>query len=129
MSKGKNPLSIFLNLEKHNQAKFHLCKQISDSVNVINDPSEILFSIKDLHATLCKCRSAKMSEDYLNTCIVSICQNLVKWREIIVKVSLQKGMLETLSAMKNGKSPGNDGRTEEFNMCFLMRFVILYLQH
>ena len=37
----------FLNLEKRNQVKSHLRKLISDSGNVINDPSEILSGIKD----------------------------------------------------------------------------------
>ena len=36
-----------------------------------------------------------------------------------MKVFLQKKECwETLNEMKNGKSPGNDGLTKEFYMCF-----------
>ena len=54
MSRGKNPLNISQNLEKRSQAKSHLCKVISDSGNLINDPSEILSSIKEFYTTLYK---------------------------------------------------------------------------
>ena len=45
-----------------------------------------------------------------------------------------KGMLtkkewwEALNAMKNGKSPGNDGLTTQFYVCFLTKLVIVLLQ-
>ena len=35
---------------------------------------------------------------------------------------------EALNAMKNGKSPGNDGLTEEFYVCFLTKLKIVLLQ-
>ena len=49
---GEKSSKYFLNLEKRNQVKSHIRKLISDSGNVINDPSEILSSIKDFYATL-----------------------------------------------------------------------------
>ena len=43
----------------------------------------------------------------------------MKLREILVKVFLQKKECwEALNEMKNGKSPGKDGLTKEFYMCF-----------
>ena len=62
---GEKSSKYFLNLEKRNQVKSHICKLISDSGNVIDDPSEILSSIKDFYATLYKHKSTKNERECL----------------------------------------------------------------
>ena len=47
---GEKSCKYILNLEKRNQVKSDICKLVSDSGNAINDPSEILSSIKDFYA-------------------------------------------------------------------------------
>ena len=64
---GEKSSKYFLNLEKRNQVKSHIRKLISDSGNVINDPSEILSSNKDFYATLYKPGVQKMRENVLST--------------------------------------------------------------
>ena len=109
----------FLNLEKRNQVKSHIRKLISDSVNVINDPSEILSSIKDFYATLYKHRSTKNEREcleYLHS--LNIPKLSEAERNSCEGLLTKKECWEALSEMKNGKSPGNDGLTKEFYMCF-----------
>ena len=122
---GEKYSEYFLNLEKRNQVKSHIHKLISDSGNVINDPSEILSTVKDIYATLYKHRSTKNEREcleYLHS--LNIPKLSEAERNSCEGLLTKKECLEVLSEMKNGKSPGNDGLTMEFYMCFLMRFVI-----
>ena len=116
---GEKSSKYFLNLEKHNQVKSHIRKLISDSSNVINDPSEILSSIKDFYATLYKRRSTKNEREcleYLHS--LDIPKLSEAERNSCEGLLTKKECWEALSEMKNGKSPGNDGLTKEFYMCF-----------
>ena len=116
---GEKFSKYFLNLEKCNRVKTHIRKLISDPGNLINDPSEVLSSIKDFYATLYKCRSTKNEREcykYLHSL------NIPKLGE--AETNFCEGLLtkkecwEVLNEMKNGKSPGNDGLTKEFYKCF-----------
>ena len=64
---GEKSSEYFLNLEKRNQVKSHLRQLISDSGNVINDPSEILCSIKNFMQHYTSAGVQKMRENALNT--------------------------------------------------------------
>ena len=102
---------------------------MSDSGNVINDPSEILSGIKDFYATLYKCRNTKNEREcleYLHSLNIPKLSDAERNSCLLTK----KECWEALNAMKNGKSPGNDGLTKEFYIyifficAFSMRFVI-----
>ena len=76
-------------------------------------------SIKDFYATLYKCRSTKHERKCLE-CIHSL--NIPKHSEAERNSCegrlTKKECWETLSEMKNGKSPGNDGLAKELYMSF-----------
>ena len=116
---GEKSSKYFLNLEKCNQVKCHIRKLISDSGNVINDPSEILSSIKDFYATLYKCRSTKNERkcvEYIHS--LNIPKLSEAERNSCDGLLTKKECWETLSEMKNDKSPGNDGLAKELYMSF-----------
>ena len=116
---GEKSSKYFLNLEKCNQIKSHTHKLISDSGNVINDPSEILSSIKDFHATLYKRRSTKHERECLEyRHSVNIPKLSEAERNSCEGLLTKKECWEALNEMNNGKSPRNDGLTKEFYMCF-----------
>ena len=41
----------------------------------------------------------------------------------------KKEIREALNSMANNKSPGNDGLSKEFYVCFLMKFIHIYSTH
>ena len=66
---GEKSSKYFLNVEKHNKAKSHLRKIITDSNTEISDPSEIMRHIKHFYSALYKHRSTKSEKEcleYLN---------------------------------------------------------------
>ena len=100
-------LKYFLNLEKHNKAKSHLRKIITDSDTEISDSSAILRHVKHFYSSLYKRRSTKNEKEcleYLNGFSLpklkyterEVCEGLLSRREM-------------LGQLKNGKRPGNDG--------------------
>ena len=116
---GEKSSKYFLNLEKRNKAKSHIRKLLTEHGQEINRPDRIMSHIKGFYSSLYKRRSAKTEAEclkYLSTFSIpklsqsesDSCEGLFNKREC----------WEALSSMKNGKSPGNDGLTREFYVCF-----------
>ena len=106
-------------VHKFNKAKSHVRKLLTETDDEISNPSEIMIHIKDSYSSLSKQRSLQTEAECLEylsrinipslTHIESdSCESLLTKREC----------WEALSLIKNGKSPGNDGLTKEFYVCF-----------
>ena len=112
---GEKSSKCFLNLEKHNKAKSHVRKLLTETDEGISNASEIMIHIKDFYSSLYKRPSLQTEAECLEylSCInvpsptqvqSGSCEGLLTKREC----------WEALSLMKNDKSPGNDGLTKEF---------------
>ena len=115
---GEKSSKYFLNLEKCNKVKSHLWKIITDSNTEISDPSEIMRHVKHFYLDLYKRHSTKNEKEcleYLNG--LSLPKLKDSEREVCEGLITRKECWDTLNAMKNGKSPGNDGLTKEFYVC------------
>ena len=110
----------FLNLEKSNRNKTSIKKLIKpDSEIEITGFNEIQKEIKSFYQSLYSRKSLKTEKqclDYLkdiNTPKITTQQKMVCEEKLTVKECF-----DTLLTMSNGKSPGNDGLTKEFYVCF-----------
>ena len=110
----------FLNLENRNKAKSHLRKiVIDDNLNETTDPGEILSNLRNCYSSLYK----KQSNETENECLEYL-ENLNLPRLNDAEKAVCEGTLtkqecwEALLTMGNNKSPGNDGLTKEFYICF-----------
>ena len=92
---------------------------MTSSDTEIHDASVIMSHVKSFYLSLRKRRSTKNEEECLeylrsfNLPQISSCE-----RESCEGLLKRKECLEALQSMKNGKSPGNDGLTEECYVCF-----------
>ena len=125
MNMVKSLLSIFLNFEKRNKAKSHLRKiVIDDSFNETTDPGEILSNLRNFYSSLYKRQSNKTEKECLE-----YLENLNLPRLSDAEKAVCEGLLteqecwEALISMGNNKSPGNDGLTKEFYICFFNEIV------
>ena len=97
----------------------HVCKLLTETDDEISCPSEIMIHIKDFCSSLHKQWSLQTEVECLE---YLSCINIPSLTQ--VESDSCEGLLtkmkcwEALSLMKNGKSPGNDGLTKEFNVCF-----------
>ena len=117
---GEKSSKYFLNLEKRNKAKSHVCRIIIENNSEISEPQEILLHIKEFYSTLYKRRSTKGEEE---------CLEYLKTLKIPKLSDVERGSCEGLltkkecwnafQRMKNDKSPGSDRLTKEFYVCFL----------
>ena len=62
---GKKSSKNFLNFEKHNKAKSHVCKLLTETDDEISNPSEIMIRIKDCRSSLYKQQSLQMEVECL----------------------------------------------------------------
>ena len=116
---GEKSSKYFLNLEKRNKAKSHIRKLLISSNAEISKHSDIMNHIKEFYASLYKRRSAKKEHDclkYLHN--INIPQLSQSERESCEGLLTKRECWEALCSMKNNKSPGNDGLTKEFCICF-----------
>ena len=101
---GEKSSKYFLNLEKRNKAKSHLCKLMASSNTEIRDLSVIMSHIKSLYSSLYKRRSSKNEKvclEYLrslnlpqiSSCECESCEGLLTRKEC----------WEALESMKNGR--------------------------
>ena len=113
---GEKSTSYFLKLEKRNKPKSHIRKLILDydSDNEVVDETLILQKLKKFY-----CRSGKTEKQYL-----TYLEN-INTPKLLVNETLQcKGKLtlkecwDALVSMGSNKSPGNDGLTKKFYVCF-----------
>ena len=119
---GEKSSTYFLNLVKRNKAKSHIRKIVIDDslhVNETTDPGEILSNLRNFYSSLYKRQSNKTE----NECLEYL-ENLNLTRLNDAEKAVCEGTLtekecwEALLTMGNNKSPGNDGLTKEFYVCF-----------
>ena len=124
---GEKSSKYFLSLEKRNKPKSHLRKILTSSSQETINQTAILENIKSYYSSLCKRHSNKSESDcfsYLTNL------NLPKLSED--QQNLCEGKLtrrecwEALLLMGSNKSPGNDGLSKEFYICFFDE-IITYL--
>ena len=116
---GEKKTQYFFSLEKRNKTKSHIRKLIGQTDDELTSPKSILNEIKSFYSNLYSRKSVKTEQECLQY-LASI--NTPKLSESERKegegrLTLQK-CWEALQSMKNGKSPGNDGLTKEFYVCF-----------
>ena len=108
-----------MNLEKRNKAKSHVYTLVSDSGIEINDPSEILALVREFYSNLCKRRGMKTEKECLQYLYdLNLPQLSDQDRNSCEDLLTKKECWDSLNAMKNGESPGNDGLLKEFYFCF-----------
>ena len=116
---GEKSSNYFLNVEERNKAKSHLRKIRTDSNAEINDPSAIMRHVKHFYSALYKRRSTKNEKEcpeYLNR--FSLPKLKDSEREVCEGLITRKECWDALNAMKNGKSPGNDGLAKALCLLF-----------
>ena len=64
---GEKSSKYFLNLEKRNKAKSHVCKIITESNSEINEPQDILLHIKEFTRHCINAVALKVKRNALNT--------------------------------------------------------------
>ena len=127
---GEKSSRYFLNLEKHNKAKSHVHKLLTETDNEISNPSEIAIHIKDFYSSLYKQWSLQTEVECLG---YLSCINIPSLSQVesdsCEGLLTKKECWEALSLMKNGKSPGNDGLTKEFYVCFFNEINQFLIDH
>ena len=116
---GEKSSKYFLNFEKRNKAKSHVRTIIAENNSEINEPQAILLRIKKFYSTLYKRHSTKGEEEcleYLKTLKLPKLSDVE--RESCEGLLTKKECWDALQRMKNDKSPGSDGLTKEFYVCF-----------
>ena len=117
----KNPPNIFFSLEKSNKARTHIRRLLrrESSMEELIDPKIIQSEIKSLYSKLYERCSQKTEQECLNffaelnTPKLSVDdQRLCEGKLTVTK------FWNALSVMQNNKTPGNDGLTKEFYVCF-----------
>ena len=106
-------------LEKRNKTKSHIRKLINVSGEEIPDQKLILKEIKSFNTNLYTSKSRKMERECLQYIATINTPKLSDTDKLSCegKLTLQN-CWDALNSMKSGKTPGNDGLTKEFNVCF-----------
>ena len=117
---GEKTSKYFSNLEKRNKAKSHVRKIITENNSEFSESKEILLQTKEFYSALYKRCSIKGEEE---------CHECLKTLKIPKLSDVQRASCEglltkkecwdALQRMKNDKSPGSDGLTKEFYVCFV----------
>ena len=111
-----------MNLEKHNKAKSHVCKIITENSSEISEPQEILLHIKEFYSTLYKRRSTKGEEEcleYLKTLKIPKLSDVE--RESCEGLLTRKECWDALQRRKNDKTLEVTGLPKNFMYVYLMR--------
>ena len=116
--KGDKSNKYLLNLERRNSSKTHV-KKLMENDTEINDASVILKHTKHFYIDLYSTRSCKTELDcldYLSTVnMPTLSRNGSESCE--GKLDLNE-IYDALKSMPSNKSPGNDGLSKEFYLCF-----------
>ena len=109
-------------------SKSRIRKIYNENSDESTDSNEILAKLKEFYSNLHKTRSSKSKTDCLNylkninipkmsTEDMNKCESRLSKQEC----------WDALQSFQNDKSPGNDGLSKEFYVCFLTRSVLLIL--
>ena len=126
---GEKNTSYFLSLEKRNKAKSHIHKIINTNDSEITDEKMILKEINNFYSNLYLKKSRKSEDECLQyLASISTPQLSSTDREACEGKITMQNCWEALMSMKDGKSPGNDGLTKEFFVCFFGEVAPLLIQ-
>ena len=118
---GEKSSKYFLGLEKRNKSKTHVQKLLANphSSEEITEFNEVQKELKRFYKNLYTKQSLKTEKECLEYLSKLNAPKLSESDRSICegKLTLNECWL-ALSSMKNGKSPGNDGLTKEFYVCF-----------
>ena len=120
---GEKSTKYFLNLEKRSKSEMHIRKLIDSSGAEVTEPKFVLKHIKGFYSDLYKRQASKTEECFkylesinipqLNEFDCNRCEGIITRREC----------WDALSSMNNNKSPGNDGLSKEFYICFFEKLA------
>ena len=126
---GEKNTSYFLSLEKRNKAKSHIRKIINTNDAEITDEKMILKEISNFYSNLYSKKPRKSEDECLQyLASISTPQLSSTDREACEGKITMQNCWEALMSMKDGKSPGNDGLTKEFFVCFFGEVAPLLIQ-
>ena len=120
----------FLSLAKRNKAKSHLRKIVKTNEQETPDPIEIIRSLKNFYSSLYRRRSNKTEDEgiaYLGN--INIPKLTENERNFCDGKLTKMEIWYALNSMRNNKSPGNDGLSKEFYVCFFKKFSLIFLMH
>ena len=118
-----------MSLEKRNKAKSHIRKIINTNDVEITDEKMILKEINNFYSNLYSKKSRKSEDECLQyLASISTPQQSSTDREACEGKITMQNCWEALMSMKDGKSPGNDGLTKEFFVCFFGEVAPLLIQ-
>ena len=101
--------------------------EIEINTREYTNPEEIMKELKAFYSSLYTRRSTKTESEclsYLRT--VNIPKLTESEKDSCEGRLTKKEIWEALNSMANNKSPGNDGLSKEFNVCFLMKSIHIY---
>ena len=117
---GEKSSKYFLNLEKRSKAKSHLQKIINSDGHEVCDETEIRQKLKQFYSSLHKRRSNKTVDECMSYLANISLSKLTDEEKLSCEGKLTKNECWiALSSMGNNKSPGNNGLSKEFYICFL----------
>ena len=126
---GEKCSKYFLSLEKCNKTSSCICKLLMEESQEITNPEHIRKEIKSFYEILYTKRSLKTEKECLQYLSRINTPQLLQSDKAFCdgKLTLQN-IWEALISMKNGKTPGNDGLTMEFFVCFFGELGMLLLK-
>ena len=126
---GEKNTSYFLSLEKRNKAKSHIRKIVNTNDVEIMDEKMILKEIYNFYSNLYSKKSLRSEDECLQYLVsISTPQLSSTDREVCKGKITMQDCWEALVSMNDGKSPGNDGLTKEFFVCFFGKVALLLIQ-
>ena len=125
--KGEKPSKYFLNLEKGSKSKSHLRKILTSGGQETTNKTMILDNIRSYYSSQYKRQSNKSESDCFSYHTNLNLPKLSKDEQNLCEGKLtRRECWEALLSMGNNKSPGNDGLSKEFYICFFDE-IITYL--
>ena len=116
---GEKPSKYFFNLEKRNKCKSHLRKILTSSSQETTNQTVILDNIKSCYSSLYKIRSNKSEKVCLSYLTNLNLPKLLEDQQAFCEEKMtRRECWEALLSMGSNESPGNDGLSKEFYICF-----------
>ena len=124
---GEKSSKYFLNFEKRNKANIR--KILNSNLVELSEPETVLSSIKSFYSTLYKKRNDKTETDCYNYLKTLNLPKLTDNESRLCEEELTKRECwEALQTMGNNKSPGNDGLSKDYYVCFFNKIHSYLLQ-
>ena len=121
---GEKSSKYFLNLEERNKSKSHMRNILTSSSQETSNQTEILYNIRSYYSSLYKRRSNKSESDCLSYLTNLNLSKLSEDQQNLCEGKLRRRECwEALLSMGSNKSPGSDGLSKEFYICFFDEII------